>query len=55
MVDWSLTELAFASIKERERLVTVKGKFDDSLWNDMEREQVEKKYGGDVPDIEQFW
>ena len=42
-------------MKGRERLVILKGKFDDSLFKDFDREQVEKKYGGDVPDVTQFW
>jgi hypothetical protein len=47
--------LAFARFKERARLITVKGKFDDTLWKDFKREQVEQKYGGDVMNITQFW
>lgn len=46
---------AFIKVKEKNRLVILKGKFDDKLWNDFKREQVEKKFGGDVRDITQFW
>ena len=42
-------------MRDRDRLVVLKGKYDDSLFKDYDREQVEKKYGGDVPDVTQFW
>lgn len=42
-------------VKEKKRVVTISGKFDDTLWKDFSREQIEKKFGGDVPDITQFW
>lgn len=41
--------------KGRDRLVLVKNKYDDSLFRDYDREQIEHKYGGDVPDVVQFW
>jgi hypothetical protein len=42
-------------MKEGERVVASQGKYDDTLFNDFSRKQVEMKYGGDVEDIEQFW
>lgn len=47
--------IAFAEKNEKNRLVVLKSKYSDGLTQDYPREQLEKKYGGDIEDLDQFW
>ena len=47
--------LAFTYKNENNRLVILSGKFDGQLFKDFNRSQIEKRYGGDLIDLEQFW
>jgi len=42
-------------LKESDRVVTSKGKYDDTIFRDFSHKQVEKRYGGDLENIDQFW
>lgn len=46
---------AFRKKKEKNRLVVLKSKYSDGLIKDYPREQLEKKYGGDIQNLERFW
>lgn len=47
---------AFSKFKEKERLLILQSrKYSSEFFDDVERSQLQKKYGGDIKDLSQFW